>query len=190
MRGEASRDAATAKWGHAIRARTPDMIEVMIVVGVVALLGAALIRPAWIPGRREATNTTQPTRDDADFWLARAAELTQTGHQLLDEIDPIVEADSASRSNDSLSSLAAQHLDVFTHNLAELGASAPTTMDNRVCRGVAVKSHGLSEALRPRSRESDAPGPTADREAASDLQDRFAEFSRALGDLAEHVHLL
>lgn len=190
MRGEACRDISAARWDHANRARTPDMTEVIIAVGVVALIAVAFIRPSWIPGRPAAPSTTQPARDDADFWLARAAELTQTGHQLLGEIDPIVEADSACRSNESLSSLAAQHLDVFTHNLAELGASAPTSMDNRVCRGVAVKSLGLSEALRPRSCESDEPRPNADRKAASDLQDRFAEFSLALGDLTEHIHLL
>ena len=74
--------------------------------------------------------------------------------------------------------------------LAELAARAPTTMDNRVCRSVAVQSHGLSEALRARGCGSDNAIPNAERERLSDLHDRFSEFNLAVSDFDRHIHLL
>jgi hypothetical protein len=166
------------------------MTEVIIGLGVVALIGAAVIRWSWNLRRRSASSATTSTRDLADPWLAQAAELTRAGHQLVEQIEPIVEPDSGRGSSESIAGLPTRQLDDFTHNLAELAATAPTTMDNRVCRSVAVQSYGLSEALRAGAYGSDNAVPNAERERLSNLHDRFSEFNLALSDLDRHIHLL
>lgn len=166
------------------------MTEVIFGLGVVALIGAAVIRWSWNLRRGSASSATTSTRDLADPWLAQAAELTRAGHQLVERIEPIVETDSGRRRSESIAGLPIRQLDDFTHNLAELAARAPTTMDNRVCRSVAVQSHGLSEALRARGCGSDNAIPNAERERKSDLHDRFSEFNLAVSDFDHHIHLL
>ena len=116
--------------------------------------------------------------------------LTLTGQQLVEHIEPMIETESARRSTESVAGMPTSQLDAFTHNLAELAVSAPTTMDNRVCRSAAVKSYGLSEALRGDSCGSDHASPNAERARLIDLQERLAEFRLALTDLAQHIHLL
>lgn len=78
-------------------------------------------------------------------------------------------------------------LDGFATHLAELSAHAPTVMDTRVCRGVAVQSRSFSDAFRG---QRDDPAPPDARERARSLYDRRTEFEVALRDLAEHVELL
>ncbi len=166
------------------------MTEVILGLGVVALIGAAVIHWSWKLRRGSASSATTSTRGLTDPWFAQAAELTRTGRQLVEQIEPIVETDSRLRSSESMADLPTRQLDEFTHNLAELAAAAPTSMDNRVCRSVAVQSRGLSDALRARSCGSDDASPNADRARLSDLHDRFAEFSLALTDLEQHIHLI
>jgi hypothetical protein len=166
------------------------MTEVILGLGVVALIGAAVIHWSWKLRRGSASSATTSTRAPADPWLAQAAELAQTGRQLLEQIEPIVETNSGLRSGESATGLPTRQLDDFTRSLAELAATAPTSMDNRVCRSVAVQSRGLSDALRARSCGSDNASPNADRARVSDLHDRFSEFSLALTDLEQHIHLI
>jgi hypothetical protein len=166
------------------------MTEALLGLGVVALIGAAVIGWSWNLRRESASGATTSTRDLADPWLARAAELTRAGRQLIEQIEPIVETDSGLRSNESVAGLPTRQLDDFTHHLAELAATAPTSMDNRVCRSVAVQSHSLSEALRARSCGSNTASPNAERARLSDLHNRFSEFNLALSDLEQHVHLI
>jgi hypothetical protein len=166
------------------------MTEVIIGLGVVALIGAAVIRWSWNLRRGSASSATDLTRDQVDPWLAHAAELTRAGHQLAEQIEPIVETNSGRRSSEPVAGLPTRQLDDFTHNLAELAARAPTTMDNRVCRSVAVKSYGLSEALQASSCGSDNASPNAERARLTDLHDRFSEFSLALSDWEQHIHLI
>jgi hypothetical protein len=166
------------------------MTEVILGLGMVALIGAAVIRWSWNLRRGSASSATTSTRDLADPWLTRAAEMTRAGHQLVEQIEPIVGTGSGRESSESIAGLPTRQLDDFTHNLAELAASAPTAMDNRVCRSVAVQSHGLSEALRSRGCGSDSSIPNAERERLSHLHDRFSEFNLALSDLDRHIHLL
>jgi hypothetical protein len=166
------------------------MTEVILGLGVVALIGAAVIRWSWNLRRESAPSTRTSTRDLTDPWLTHAAELTRAGHQLVEQIEPIVETGSGRESSESIAGFPTRQLDDFTHNLAELAASAPTTMDNRVCRSVAVQSRGLSEALRSGGCGSDSSIPNAERERLSRLHDRFSEFNLALSDLDRHIHLL
>jgi hypothetical protein len=166
------------------------MTEVILGLGVVALIGAAVIHWSWKLRRGSASSATNSTRGLTDPWFAQAAELTQTGRQLVEQIEPIVETDSRLRSSESVAELPTRQLDDFTHNLAELAAAAPTSMDNRVCRSVAVQSRGLSDALRARSCGSADASSNADRARLSALHDRFAEFSLALTDLEQHIHLI
>jgi hypothetical protein len=166
------------------------MTEVILGLAVVALIGAAIIRWSWNRRRQSASTARTSTRDLADPWLTQAAELTRAGHQLVEQIEPIVETGSDRESSESIAGFPTRQLDDFTHNLAELAASAPTTMDNRVCRSVAVQSHGLSEALRTSGCGSGSSIRNAERERLSDLHDRFSEFNLALSDLDRHIHLL
>ena len=140
------------------------MTEVILAIGAVALIGAAVIGWSWNLRRESASSARTSTRDLADPWLTQAAELARAGHQLVEQIEPIVEIDSGRRSSESIAGFPTRQLDDFTHNLAELAASAPTTMDNRVCRSVALQSHGLSEALRAGGCDSDSAIPNAERE--------------------------
>lgn len=160
------------------------MTEVIVGLGVVALIGAVAIGWSW--NRPRASST----RDRADPWLGQAAELTRTGRQLVEQIESIVETDPGLRSGESGVGLPTRQLDDFTHHLAELAARAPTIMDNRVCRSVGVQSHGLSEALRARSCSSDTVGPNVEQARLNDLRDRCSELDLALSDLDQHIQLL
>ena len=166
------------------------MTEVIVGLGVVALIGAVAIGWSWNRPRASASSTTTSTRDRADPWLGQAAELTRTGRQLVEQIESIVETDPGLRSGESGAGRPTRQLDDFTHNLAELAARAPTIMDNRVCRSVGVQSHGLSEALRARSCSSDTVGPNVGQARLSDLRDRCSELDLALSDLEQHIQLL
>ena len=166
------------------------MTQVLLALGVVALIGAVALGWSWNLRRESASGTTTLTRDRADPWLDQAAELTQTGRQLVEQIESVVETEAGLRSGESGAGLPTRQLDDFTHHLAELAARAPTIMDNRVCRSVGVQSHGLSEALRTRSCSSDTVGPNAERASVSDLRDRCSELDLALSDLDQHIQLL
>jgi hypothetical protein len=166
------------------------MTEVILGLGVVALIGTAVIRWSWNLRRESTPSARTSTRDLTDPWLTEAAELTRAGHQLVEQIEPIVETGSGRESSESIAGFPTRQLDEFTHNLAELAATAPTAMDHRVCRSVGVQSHSLSEALRAHSCGSDTASPNAERELLSDLHDRFSEFNLALSDWEQHIHLI
>jgi hypothetical protein len=166
------------------------MTEVILVLGVVAVVGAAILLWSSNLRRGSASSATTSTRNLADPWLAQAAELTRAGRQLVEHIKPIVETDSGLRSSESVAGLPTRQLDDFTHNIAELAATAPTAIDNRVCRTVGVQSHGLSEALRAHGCGSDTASPSAERARLNDLHDRFSEFNLALSDFEQHIHLI
>lgn len=166
------------------------MTEVILVLGAVAVIGAAVILWSWNLRRGSASGATASTRDLAAPWLAQAAELARTGRQLVEHITPIVETDSGLRSTEAAAGLPTRQLDDFTRNIAEMATTAPTTMDQRVCRSVGVQSHGLSEALRAHSCGSDTASPNAERELLSDLHDHFSEFNLALSDFEQHIHLI
>jgi hypothetical protein len=166
------------------------MTEVILGLGVVALIGAVAIGWSWNRPRASASSTTTSTRDRAHPWLGQAAELTRTGRQLVEQIESAVETNQSLRSSESGAGLPTRQLDDFTRNLAELAARAPTVMDNRVCRSVGVQSHGLSEALRAQSCGSDTVGPNVEHARLIDLRDRCSELDLALSDLEQHIRLL
>jgi hypothetical protein len=166
------------------------MTEVILGLGVVALIGAVAIGWSWNRPSASASSTTTSTRDRAHPWLGQAAELTRTGRQLVEQIESAVETNQSLRSSESGAGLPTRQLDDFTHNLAELAARAPTTMDNRVCRSVGVQSYGLSEALRAPSCSSDAVGSNVEHARLIDLRDRCSELDLALSDLEQHIRLL
>ena len=133
--------------------------------------------------RRSALDARTSTLDASDPWFARASEVSRAGGRLVDEIEPIIQLDPNKPSLGSVTNPTICRLDDFTHDLAELAASAPTKMDNRVCRSVAVQSHSLSEALSALQASSDKP-------SLSDLSDRRDRLETALRDLEQHVRLL
>ena len=145
----------------------------IIIAAVAATLFGVLIVRAGTGRRRD----TRVMHRDPDHWLAEAGTAVATARRIAAEL-PDIQPTTAAPSTDTT-----DELDRLTARMAELSANAPTTMDSRVCRNLAVRSKALSTALS----SPQAPGrhpitPPSDHQRT--------EFETAIGDLANHVELL
>lgn len=78
-------------------------------------------------------------------------------------------------------------VDVFGSQMAQVTCLAPTSMDARVSRSVAVSATAVGDTLRnERDRRLDGD----DRQFSSAIVDRCAALAVAVTDLGNHVELL
>jgi hypothetical protein len=158
-----------------------------VTIVLAAVVGAALV--IWnVVAHRGPTPAARPTvRDPRDRWLAEASATAEAGRLLVQQIEPFI-ADGTATEALTAANLTTP-LDDLTHHLAQLSVSAPTKMDERVCRSAAIRSQALDDALRARrgasSTDSDRLGTSR-----TELIDLQVECDVALRDLAQHVDLL
>lgn len=146
----------------------------LIIVGLVATTVFCVLI-VWRIGAKP--NAGRVNRSGSDEWLTAAGTVVADARQVAAELAEISSTDSATLSADTTG-----ELDRLTERLAELSASAPTAMDTRVCRSVAVRSKALSDALR-------SPQPPG--QSAFPLRPRQqAQFETAVRDFSDHVELL
>lgn len=147
---------------------------------VFVVVAAAVVALAW----RLGSSSPSGVRDDVgDAWLAEVHELIPEGRRIVDRATQSQLADESVPLCATAEELSGA-LDGLTQRLAELGPRAPTSMDARVCRSLAVRARALGNAL-------DAVGTGhAGENPTSTLVLREKEFEVALSDLAEHVDLL
>lgn len=156
------------------------------VVGLLALaIVVVVVVRSIILSKRRGPGSVDLGSDRSTAWLRQAGDTAREGRKLAADLERPVEGGVSAVA---VAPELQQRLDALTHQLAELATSAPTSMDVRVCRGVAVNSQALGSALGSHG-EPDAlsgHGPVGRQE----LLDRYARFVMALGDLERHVELL
>ncbi len=156
------------------------------IVGLLALAIVALVVNRSVSlSRRRGPAPVEPGTDHSTAWLKQAGDAARDGREIADDLERQIHGFESSAS---VTSELRQRLDALTHHLAELATSAPTSMDVRVCRGVAVNSQALGTALRLDADLDAARGHVS--VGRRELLDRHAQFVMALGDLERHVDLL
>lgn len=158
----------------------PVLVAVVIAAAVVGAVAA----------RRFGRSPSVGDERAVEPWLVEARSLVDEGRRVSDQVAGAVE-DGAIVTRPGIDPAdPSAALEALTQHLAEISAAAPTKMDVRVCRSLAVRSKLLSEVLRTRP-EHDPTRPPSGRGAVPQvLDDRRHEFDVALRDLAEHVELL
>lgn len=162
----------------------------LVIVAIVAIgalaAGFALAAVNKHPDPRE-----QPSA--SDDWLDRARALVRDGHELADVMADAVDRSPADLSDDAIFRVVAD-IENLNDHIAAVSATAPTAMDNRVCRVLGVRARGLCAPYERELRVREVPG--AERRAQFDSDttqqpvQRLEEFEVALRDLHEHVELL
>lgn len=148
---------------------------VTLVVGIVVLV---------IRAGQMTTDTS--VRMDAEDWLAEVSAAVAEGRHLLQGLQP--DHSTGNPEETGIEELV-DPLNRLTRHLADLTSDAPTHMDTRVCRNLAVSSRALADSL------SEAQEPRTDslrtvQEGSQAVFDRQRDFEVALGDMADHVDLL
>lgn len=165
------------------------LIALALIVGVV-IVGRVIERRRAAPtaaiGR--ATSTASGTAM-MHPWLDRAGVAAQDGLSAVRDLDEVGLRSPRTAANEPSFLGVSSRLDGVTHRLAELVSTAPTTMDERVCRNAAVRTRVFADALRDQPADGAvATGGTVPRGA--ELADRRDECEHALTDLAQHVLLI
>ena len=158
------------------------MTPLLVGLAVVALIAAMLLlsrRSALTvgPGRRASDPAGGPVPEE---WLAAAHDVTASGDSLLADIGWPASARAAASSVKEATATddprsPQGRLARLVRESAALTASAPTTMDARVCRNLSVRAKALETAL-----ENDTPS----------VHHKLEDFATALGDMKDHVDLL
>lgn len=160
------------------------MIAVLVGLLALVIVAVVVVRSVVVANRRGGA-ALEHNGDPADAWLQNASETARQGRRLARDVEPVTQvAESAAVDSSDVR----RRLEGFTRVLAELATTAPTSMDARVCRSLAVSSQSLGDALGGAGRDPDPVVPA--REARAQLVDRYTEFVTALGDLERHVDLL
>ena len=156
------------------------MTTVVVIVVVAAVAGAIGFL------LRDSRPTAGSSIAEKDQYLHSARHALVDARQLmldLESIDGTAELDA-----DELRSLTGR-VDVFASQVTQVTCLAPTAMDGRVSRSVAVSARSVGDALRAERELRANPRNSTHRSADAFVQ-RRAEFSLAVRDLANHVELL
>ncbi|MFW2333736.1 hypothetical protein [Ilumatobacter sp.] len=157
-----------------------------IVVGLLALaIVVVVVVRSVVSSRQRGPGSVELGSDRSTVWLKQAGDTARRGRELAADLERPIQCGGSSVA---VAPELHQRIDALTHQLAELATSAPTSMDVRVCRGVAVSSQALGSALG----SDDDPDEISGRRPVGrqELLDRYARFVMALGDLERHVELL
>jgi len=158
----------------------------MSAVVVVALVAAAVAGVVIGFNLRDSGPPAGSSIAEKDRYLQSARNALVDARRLvldLERIDGTAELDA-----DDLQSLT-DSMDVFASQITQVTCLAPTAMDGRVSRSVAVSTLSVSDALRDEREARADPDGSAHRSADAFGQ-RRTEFSLAVRDLANHVELL
>lgn len=148
---------------------------------VIALLAIALVVMIVLTVvRRPSKRDVGIDRADTDPWFQNARSTVDRGRAMVARLSDV-------STTDTVSEVTLDDLDQLATRLAQLAATAPTTMDHRVCRNAAIRCRTLMGVLRPDGRGAASPSPA---DVVPPLRDHRAEFEAAIRDLADHVDLV
>lgn len=167
---------------RAARAGPIDMTTVVVVALVTAVVVGLMTGFFMRHGGPPAGSSIA----EKDQYLQTARNALVDARRLaldLERIDGTAELDA-----DDLQSLTGR-VDVLSSQITQVTCLAPTAMDGRVSRSVAVSARSVSDALRDERDVRADPDGSARRSADAFIQ-RRTEFSLAIRDLANHVELL
>ena len=163
------------------------MPTVLVLVALAVVAGATIA----LVGRNRAWN--EAPIDTSEDWLDAARAALRDGDRLSTRVTASAER-SPSDLPDSVLADTVSEIKDFNARIAALSATAPTAMDNRVCREVGVRAHALCDVYERQLRLREAPGaedrPTPAGDTLQDGRRRLDEFEVALHDLETHVELL
>jgi hypothetical protein len=165
-----------------VRAGSTHMTTVVVVALVAAAAVGLLIGfVVWHGGSPAGSSIAEKDRylQSARNALADARRLALD----LEHVDRVAELDA-----DDLRSLTTR-IDVLSSQVTQVTCLAPTAMDGRVSRSVAVSARSISDVLRG-ERDSRADPEGSVRRSADEFVQRRTEFSLAVRDLENHVELL
>ena len=151
---------------------------------VVAILAATIFGSLVVGRIADNSSDKRVMSRDAAEWFASADAAVAAGRRIAIKLEETSPTGAATPSADT-----PDELDRFTTRVAELIASAPTAMDGRVCRNVAVRSSALSTALRSMQDKNRDSSPAHHRHTQRPIHQQ-TEFETAIRDLADHVELL
>ncbi len=166
-----------------------DMTEAALVAAAAALVVVAVVSSMRWFRRGGAPSGLRVVHAPAESWLAQARIVVAEGRCLARRLETVVEPATPAAPSGSPATDPVGELDDLTHQLASLSASAPTEMDVRVCRSVAVRSCALSDALRERWDDVEVTSDQANENQRA-IAGRHAELVIALRDLEQQVNLL
>jgi len=163
----------------------------MTVIGVsAAIIVVAVVVSMRGFGRATAPDGPSAHLEPTDTWLAGAHTVVSEGRRVVRQLAPEIDDTTSEPPIDALvSSDWVRQLDDLTRQLAELSASAPTQMDERVCRSAAIRSRALSSEIRAASEDADNASDPIDAHPHN-LAGRHFELANALRDLELHVDLV
>lgn len=156
----------------------------LILVGAVliaVLIRVATSRPEWTPTLGEATA-------EKAAWLKRARTAGAEGQRVTLMFNDYDEILTFADLNDENIDEITIRLDLLTSHLSLVTSTAPTSMDVRVCRSVAISARALSDQFRgERAARQSAPisPPTT-----NSYSQQKVDFEYAVRDLMNHVELL
>ena len=178
---QASRDDEGDERPDTARDVSIDMTTVVLLVVVIAIVGVVMGLSLRDSGPPAGSSIAEKDR----FLQSARTALVDAQRLALDleRIDGPAELDA-----DELRSLTGK-IDMFTSQIAQVTCLAPTAMDGRVSRSVAVSSRSVSDALRNERESRSDPDCSARAPADAFVRGR-TEFSHAIRDLANHVELL
>lgn len=152
-------------------------LALAVVVGV--LIGY-LVRRAGTPG---------PAIDDKESFMRSARQALAEGRRLVHDLEAISAVDwRAGVGVDDLQALIGR-VDVFGSHMTQVTCIAPTAMDVRVSRSVAVAATAVGDALRY-ERKARLEPDGAPRPSTADVGQRSQQLALAVSDLGHHVEFL
>jgi len=169
----------------AARAGPIDMTTVVVAALVVAAIAGGVIGFSL---RRGGPPAGSPIAEKDRFLRAARNVLVDARRLVLDLEGIGGTTELTALDPDDLRSMIGR-IDVFSSQITHVTCLAPTSMDGRVSRSVAVSAVSVGDALRNERESREDPEGTVRRSADAFVQ-RRSEFSLAVRDLGNHVELL
>jgi hypothetical protein len=162
-----------------------SLLLVLLGIVVVALVVAVLVN-----GRMSPLDSSSPASSP---WFERARQILDHADRLTAIPQHVPGGRLGTLDEGQLRSISEQFVEL-SGEIAALSATAPTSMDARVSRGLGIQSRLVGELfdreLRRREVFVDDAGVQGDRPESDQVADRLREFELAVDDLRTHVDLL
>ena len=158
-------------------------------VVILALVIAALIGGVIGFSVRRLGSAGGPAIAEKDTYLQAARFALIDGRRIVQDLETISDRGRLGQfDTEALKSMMGR-IDVFGSQMTQVTCLAPTSMDARVSRSVAVSATAVGDTLRT-EREMRLDPDRAPRRSAQGFSQRCSELGLAVRDLGNHVELL
>jgi hypothetical protein len=170
-----------------------DVTLLVVALALTAIMVAVIVaRSVRADSSRAESRPVRPD-GEAELWLGCADRLVLEAARVSADIAAIMATGPISALGDAALTSTTQELDELCVSTAALSATAPTTMDRRVVRGLGVQARALGDLLvrEQQLRAADVPvSRIAGRDSVRELPKRVHQLELAIDDLKAHVQLL